>query len=117
MIPFAGTWINSKEIPVLPLLSKGATALPAIIADLCHHLSKNGKVVYVEAEFFGGEGSQACSLWEKGAMINNPQRDLHAINIALQFLGVDKGKNFDEFEALDLGKFRKTEDWLSSDGA
>jgi hypothetical protein len=117
LIPFAGAWIDEKEIPLLPLTDGGVITLPTSIAGICHLLSKNGKVAYVEAEFFGGVGSQACSLWDKGIMIGNPQLGLHAINTALQFLGVEKGSSFDEFEALNLGRFRETEAWLSGDGA
>jgi hypothetical protein len=92
LIPFAGTWSESKNIPLLPLTDGKAFELPAAIADLCYLLSKNGKLAYVEAEFFGGDGTQACSLWEKGT-------------------------SFDEFEALNLGRFRETQAWLAGDGA
>jgi hypothetical protein len=117
LIPFAGTWSESKKIPLLPLTDGKVFELPAAITGICYLLSKNGKLAYVEAEFFGGDGTQACSLWEKGMMIGNPQQDIQAINTALQFLGVEKGTSFDEFEALNLGRFRDTQAWLARDGA
>jgi len=117
LIPFAGTWSESKHIPLLPLTDGKVLELPAAITDICYLLSKNGKLAYIEAEFFGGNGTQACSLWEKGMMIGNPRQDRHAINTALQFLGVERGTSFDEFEALNLGRFRETQAWLVGDGA
>jgi hypothetical protein len=117
LIPFAGTWSESKNIPILPLTDGKVFELPAAISDICSLLSKNGKLAYVEAEFFGGDGTQACSLWEKGMMVGNPRQDRHAINTALQFLGVERGTNLDEFEALNLGRFRETQAWLVGDGA
>ncbi len=38
-----------------------------------------------------------------------------AFNQALRQLGVDRGEAFDEFDALNLGKHRHTEDWQDTD--
>jgi hypothetical protein len=35
-------------------------------------------------------------------------------NQALRELGVDRGDAFDEFDALGLGRWRHTEDWLTA---
>jgi hypothetical protein len=68
--------------------------------------------VYIEAFFFGGQGTQACSLWNMGIMLGEPTVGLQSINLALRFLGAIREDSSDEFDALKLGKFRKIEDWL-----
>lgn len=72
-------------------------------------LSEKGKAAYVEAEFFGGTGTQASVTFENGSKISGPKVSLKAINIALQFLGVSKSPSLDEFDSLGLGKYRHTE--------
>jgi hypothetical protein len=117
LIPLSKSLRDALQIPYLPFTDAGLTQLPATIAELCHKISTSGKVAYIEAEFFGGQGMQACSLWNKGRMLTNPTVTHHAINEALQFLGVEKGESFDEFDALDLGHLRETDEWLSEAGA
>jgi hypothetical protein len=81
------------------------------VAWFARDLSKSGTVVYVEAEFFGGVGEQAAIIWENRQVIAGPWRAVDAINQALRQLGVDKGTEYDEFEAIGLGQHRATEEW------
>lgn len=84
-------------------------------------LSARGRVVYVEAEFFGGTGSQAALGWEGGRVAFGPLltqtpgegRDGYtdvpagedlAIDRALRWLGVSADGAHDEFDALGLGE-------------
>jgi hypothetical protein len=69
------------------------------------------KVAYVEAEYFGGTGGQSAAVWEDGRLVFGPINDESAINQALRVLGVAQKDAFDEFEALELGKYRDTDDW------
>jgi hypothetical protein len=86
--------------------------LPGSIEALGEAVAKEGPVAYVEAEFFGGTGTQACVTWEKGGKASAALIDSSAINTALRFLGVEVGDSYDEFDALRLGLFRRTEEWL-----
>ena len=113
LIPFSKNFKNIKGIPDLPFTYDGEITLHPSIADFCRTISTHGKIAYVEAMFFGGTGTQAHSLWNTGLMIGEPQVGLHAINRALKFLGVKKKRNLDEFDTLNLGKFRRIEDWLA----
>ncbi len=45
---------------------------PSRWVRLCKTLSQDGSVAYLEAEFFGGAGSQAQVLFRHGAMIGGP---------------------------------------------
>jgi hypothetical protein len=91
-------------------------------------LSRGGAVAYVEAEFFGGTGSQAAVVWRDGAVVLPPTVTTDepgergerielgdpdwAINRALQVLGASAEGAIDEFEAVGLRAHRDTEDWL-----
>jgi hypothetical protein len=81
-----------------------------------------GPVGYVEADFFGGVGSQRAVLWVAAELVLGP---LHVgegepfssvgspISQVLARLGVERAGYRDEFEAVGLDRHRETEDWLS----
>src|SRR3954462_15373419 len=56
------------EIPFLPLTDEGSDTIPQPLKDLCGRLSADGRLAYVEAEFFGGDGTQAMFLAEHGSV-------------------------------------------------
>jgi hypothetical protein len=89
-------------------------------------VSQHGPVAYLETDYFGGEGDQASIVWAAGQVVLGPlhtsRRWLNeelvgpppgqrAINQALRRLGVERGAAYDEFEALELGRLRSTDDW------
>ena len=83
--------------------------------------SDQGPVAYVEAEFFGGVGTQAAAVWDGGRLALGPVvlgevEPLPAagtpISQALAHLSVRRGDHVDEFAAAGLGQHRGTEDWL-----
>jgi hypothetical protein len=85
--------------------------------------STTGPVAYVEAEYFGGVGTQTAQVWRAGKVVLGP---LHLaegepapaagtpISQALRQLGATKEDQADEFDAVGLGRHRDTDDWLSS---
>jgi hypothetical protein len=84
-------------------------------------LSLGGAAAYVEAEFFGGTGTQGGCVYENGSCVLEPfvtnhsdasQRSNRAINTALRHLDVTVAPGMDEFETIGLGRERHTEDWL-----
>ncbi|WP_424185371.1 hypothetical protein ACOBQX_26230 [Actinokineospora sp. G85] len=99
----------------------GFWTAPAGFDDALAACSTTGPVAYVEAEFFGGPGTQSAQVWDGGKVVLGP---LHLaegepspaegspISQALRRLGVTKGDHFDEFDAVGLGRHRDTEDWL-----
>ncbi|MEU8611429.1 hypothetical protein AB0C29_25920 [Actinoplanes sp. NPDC048791] len=81
-----------------------------------------GAVAYVEAEFFGGVGTQRAALWMSGRLALGPLfvgEDEHfapagsPISQVLARLGAGREGHHDEFDAIGLGRHRHTEDWLS----
>ena len=100
---------------------------PAIEA-LGRRASHIGSVAYLEAEMFGGTGTQATVAWRSGKVCLGPvtttfgwpppelsTNSQWAFNHALRELGVARGDAIDEFDALGLGgNHRHTEDWLDA---
>ena len=111
MIPLSAQVRETHDIPFLPLTDEGVDEVPAAIAALGGAIARAGKVAYVEAEFFGGVGTQACVTWDTARQSSPPFVDNCAINTALRFLGVAVGDNRDEFDALGLGECRGTDEW------
>ena len=113
MIPLSNRMREDHDIPFLPLTDEAtaAVAVPESIAIIAESVAKAGKVAYVEAEFFGGDGTQACVTWGGTGQGSKPVVNVGAINTALRFLGVQVGDHHDEFDALGLGRHRGTEDW------
>ena len=79
-------------------------------------------VAYVEAEYFGGIGSQFAAVWRGGALVlgplihaedqPRPAAGMSPISQALRQLGVSANGHYDEFDAIGLGRHRDVEDWL-----
>ena len=84
--------------------------------------SADGPIGYLEAEFFGGTGTQWAALWSGDSMVVGPLRvdeDEHfpaegsPISQVLAALGVVRGDHNDEFDAADLLRHRHTDDWTA----
>jgi hypothetical protein len=111
MIPITDELREFYEIPFCPLTDQ-VKEIPAGICSLAKKIP--GKTAYLEAEFFGGIGSQAAAIWDMGNLIFGPVVKACAINEALQKLNVVKGDSHDEFEALGLGRHRGTNSWTKT---
>lgn len=111
LIPLTERVRAAHEIPLCPLTGENEDEceLPSAIELLVASAKK--KIAYVEAEFFGGDGTQAAAVWEEGSLIFGPVVANNAINQALRLLGVSKHEHLDEFAALSLGRHRDTEEW------
>ena len=100
--------------------------LSAGIEALARRVSHTGPIAYLEAEMFGGVGTQATIVWLNGEVWLGPATTQFgwpppdratsphwAFNQALRQLGVTRGAAFDEFDAVGLGRHRHTGDWLA----
>ena len=85
-------------------------------------LPAGGPVAYVEAEIFGGVGSQRAALWTGGELALGPLTleegeefapEGSPISQVLARLGVRRDGQRDEFDSVGLDRHRHTEDWLS----
>jgi len=98
--------------------------LSAGVETLARRVSHTGPIAYLEAEMFGGTGTQATVVWLHGEVWLGPATTQFgwpppdrasspqwAFNQALRQIGVTRGAAFDEFEAAGLGRHRHTGDW------
>jgi len=101
----------------------GTIALPqrAWLLPICDEsvhnaidLSRNSPVVFVAAQFYGGAGVQAATLYRDGREETIFETGYQAINAALHALGIAAEPPNDAFDTLGLGRFRSTEKWLSA---
>jgi hypothetical protein len=110
--------------PVAPL-GQGLVLLPLSsvpASDVLVAWSVRGPVALVEAEFFGGAGTQRAQVWEHGRSVlgplvleeDDPAPSVTPISLALRRLGVSKGSHYDEFDAVGLGRHRSTSKWVTS---
>ncbi|SEU33041.1 hypothetical protein [Paenibacillus sp. NFR01] len=79
-------------------------------------LSKQLKsnIVYIEADYFGGNGYQNASVWNNGNRTFEEFKGDQGINNALKTLDLKIEIGKDEFETIGLNKNRRIEDWLES---
>jgi len=113
MVPLGGLAREIHGIPFLPLTDDGEVELPSALQTLCARLGAHGPVAYIEAELFGGGGTQAHALFPAPGIDAVIRIADDAINQALGWLGVTAGDGKDEFTTAGLGKYRDTDAWLS----
>ncbi len=76
------------------------------VKELMEYYSFRTKLAYIETDYFGGVGTQAGVLYENGRIAIGPRRGEGTINILLKELGVWHYPDKDEFDMLELGKYR-----------
>jgi hypothetical protein len=113
MIPFTSAFLSVHKLPFLPLVDEGQSQLPESIAEICVALTTSGESAYVEAEFFGGDGTQAGVVFRNGQIEVGPIVEEEAINLVIAELGDTNHFAMDAFEELGLGGHRETDAWLS----
>src|SRR5882724_11719508 len=60
---------QTGAIEFLPFTDEGNSDVSEALTALCEKLSANGRIVYLEAESFGGAGTQAMLVAEHGKVI------------------------------------------------
>ncbi|MFI0848632.1 hypothetical protein [Mesorhizobium sp. IMUNJ 23232] len=85
---------------------------PALNAFL-RSASRSGCIAYIETEYHGGQGFQAAAVYDRSAVVLEPEMaEEDVINRALNLLGVriDK-RQHDAFDAIRLGEYRSNQDF------
>jgi hypothetical protein len=122
LLPMTDVLFDAVTVAGAPELD-GFWKAPAGLGRALAACSARGPVAYVEAEYFGGVGTQSAQVWDGRKVVLGPVRLAEGqsdpaggspISQALRRLGVAKGDHFDEFDAVGLGRHRDTDDWLSS---
>ena len=88
ILPFTTAFSKKNGFEILPLTGEDSKELPENIYAFCKAASFGCEIAYVEAEYFGGSGIQACMVF-KNTRIEMPSVvESKAINLALRKLGV-----------------------------
>jgi hypothetical protein len=88
-------------------------ALGTVLAPL-KKVALRDEVALLLTQYFGGVGGQTALLLRGGDVARGPLLGDHAINMVLSDFGVERqsGRR-DEFEAIGLGRWRRTNDILA----
>lgn len=113
MIPMTSALRAATGIPFLPLTEGGEKAMPHSLIALCKKIALPGIVLYLEAEYFGGVGTQACAVINGGELVSGPIVGADAINSALALVGVNVSEDEDGFRVVGLNKYRDTDQWIT----
>ncbi|MEV7420019.1 hypothetical protein [Streptomyces sp. NPDC089919] len=104
----------------------GFWRLPGGFAATLARWSATGPVAYVEAEYFGGLGEQRAAVWEAGRLVLGPLEEpeqrtyvlaVSPVSLALRRLGAQRASGGDEFDAVGMGRHRRTDDWTAPAGS
>ncbi len=109
IIPITDDLFN--EIPRSGLVER-FEKLSTGVEKWAQHISKVAPVAYIEAEFFGGSGGQSAVMWSGGSRKFGPFHSEDAINQILRLFKVQLDGAHDEFDAVGLGRHRRTNRWI-----
>jgi hypothetical protein len=76
-------------------------------------LSTGSAVLYMETEYFGGEGFERSAVFRDSNVVLGPLDGAGAVNRALRALGIAAKPGQEEFDLVGLGRHRSLEEWLS----
>ncbi|MGE5181121.1 MAG: hypothetical protein ACM31C_03620 [Acidobacteriota bacterium] len=65
---------------------------------------------YIETEYFGGMGGQRGAAWKGARDLVTPNRQDGIVNAVLRALGVVRAEGRDEWDTVDLVRFRSNDD-------
>jgi hypothetical protein len=124
LLPMTDALFDAITVTGAPELD-GFWKAPAGFGRMLAACSATGPVAYIEADYFGGTGTQSAQVWDAGKVVLGPLRLAEGepwpppgspISQALRRLGATKGAHHDEFDAVGLGRHRATTHWLSPTG-
>jgi len=95
------------------LVNKHFSFLTPKIVRLIVKDSREEPIGYFETEYSGGVGDQGAILGKNGKIIFGPEVGSGSINRMLALMSVESNGIQDEFDAIGLGRFRDTEDWIT----
>lgn len=83
-----------------------------VIYELMKRICEEDQIEYatISTAYVGGMGDQYANVYLNDKNVN---LSINTINEALRYLGVQKRDDFDEFDVIGLGRFRRNPDYLS----
>ena len=113
MLPLSEEIIKTLNIKRFLLSNFNEIIVDKQLDDFGLSISKMGTTVFIQADLFGGNGDQACIVWEDN------ERVLLEISKCAINHGIDEiddnlptTNKDDQFDILELGRFRSTEEWV-----
>lgn len=113
MVPMTIRLLEDIEELMEPSVSEIQSELYGLdgsVVWLLENYSFHTKLAYIETDYFGGFGTQGGVLYENGREKIPPQTGNGTINALLKKLGVWRKPDTDEFDCLELGKYRHIEE-------
>lgn len=114
---------TARATPALVLgPESGFTRLTPGLLALVEAASSAGPVGYLETDYTGRDGVQTAAVWHSGVLVLGPlilgRSEVYVpreapISQALRMLGVPGDAHRDEFVVAGLGRFRRTEEWVT----
>jgi len=101
--------------------------LSAFLAEKAKEASKEGTLAYIEADYKPGTDHQGAVIWQSGVLYSGPLVDDtgwdpresplqdRPVNHALRLLGVEPGRDGDEWDAAGINRCPATEDWTKEE--
>ncbi|MET8980102.1 hypothetical protein ABZX85_31315 [Streptomyces sp. NPDC004539] len=111
-----------QRMGLVPVTGQLLASPPPAFEQTLSHWCRGGPIAHVEAEFHGGAGKQAATVWRAGVRVWGPvaeadfagPRENWPINAALALLGVVPTEHLDPFLGVGLGRERDMEGWRSA---
>lgn len=98
--------VNDEDAPRYD----GFIYLTPSIAAFAADCSRAAPLAYVETSYAGGFGMQFAVTWASGRVLAGPFSEVDSINRCLRALGATSADKRDEFEAINLGRYRSMDD-------
>lgn len=113
MVPMTIRLLEDIEELMEPSGSASQSELDGLdgsVICLLEQYSFRTKLAYIETDYFGGFGTQGGVLYENGQEEIPPKVGSGTINVLLKELGAWRKPDVDEFDCLELGKYRHIEE-------
>jgi hypothetical protein len=118
MFPLTDEIIDFVLVAPQEFCFKEFTYLSGELDEILRNASNVSPIVYVETEYFGGEGCQAAIVYCDGKVVFGPKNSSSGIiSEALKLVGVNIQMDFqDEFDSFGLSSCRTSEEFIERFG-
>lgn len=109
MVPLTIKLLEDMEERLEPSGDPSCSALEGLdstVVEILKRYSTCTKLAYIETDYFGGVGTQGGVLYENGREVCPPRVGEGTVNALLKALGAWRKPDKDEFDCLELGKYR-----------
>lgn len=116
IFPLTDDLIDDRMPPPLNFCFDEFTYLSKELSEMLMKASQDKYILYLETEYFGGEGFQSVIVYRNYEVVFGPTKsESGSISDALEFIGVavDVG-HYDAFQSVGLGSFRSSEELLDN---